>query len=92
KAGIRCGYISLDFDDGVGHALNVFETIDRGLVYIDCTGISGYGPSNCDKIVNVKNGEHYVPISLFPEAGWSSTWGDMGIVTDIYITWDGEWN
>ncbi|MFA7352951.1 MAG: hypothetical protein WCZ22_05680, partial [Dehalococcoidales bacterium] len=26
KAGIRCGYISLDFDDGVGHALNVFET------------------------------------------------------------------
>jgi hypothetical protein len=92
NAGIRCGYISLDFDDGVGHALNVFETIDRGLVYIDCTGISGYGPSNCDKIVNVKNGEHYIPISIFPESGWSSTWQDMGIVTDIYITWDGEWN
>jgi hypothetical protein len=92
KAGIRCGYISLNFDTGEGHALNVFETTDRGLIYVDDTGISSYGPSNCDKIVNVKNGEHYIPISIFPESGWSSTWEDMGIIEDIFTTWDGEWN
>jgi hypothetical protein len=92
KAGMRCGYISLNFDTGEGHALNVFETTDRGLIYIDDTGTFGYGPSNCDKIVDVQVGEDYIPVSLFPVSGWSSTWGDMGIVTDIFITWDGEWN
>jgi hypothetical protein len=103
KTGIRCAYVSIDlsgYSDAygygipadTGHALVAFETIDRGLVYIDCTGIASFGPSNCDKIVDVQINKHYIPISLFAEAGWSSTWGDMGIVTDIYITWDGEWN
>jgi hypothetical protein len=37
-AGIRAGWVSIRFagtDDG--HAINAFETTDRGLVYIDCT-------------------------------------------------------
>jgi hypothetical protein len=94
NAGIRCGYISLDFDDGVGHALNVFETIDRGLIYIDDTGtIGGIGPINNDTIVDVLEiGEEYNPRFLFPSGGWYIPSGEMGIVTDIYITWDGEWN
>jgi len=38
-AGIRAGWVSIDFEgDDKGHALNAFETTDRGLVYIDCTG------------------------------------------------------
>lgn len=38
-AGIRAAWVSLDFEgDDKGHALNAFETTDRGLVYIDCTG------------------------------------------------------
>ena len=37
-AGIRAAYVSVDFGDGPGHALNAFNTTDRGLVYIDCTG------------------------------------------------------
>ncbi len=103
KAGIRCAYVSIDlsgysdtYNYGIttdtGHALVAFKTIDKGLVYIDCTGIASLGPSNCDKIVDVQISENYIPISLFPEAGWSSTWGNMGIVTNIFITWDGEWN
>ncbi len=40
-AGIRAASVSIDFEgDEEGHALNVFETIDKGLVYIDCTGQS----------------------------------------------------
>jgi hypothetical protein len=40
-AGIRAASVSVDFEDGgQGHALNAFDTIDRGLVYIDCTGQS----------------------------------------------------
>lgn len=38
-AGIRAAWVSVDFeDDSEGHALNAFNTIDKGLVYVDCTG------------------------------------------------------
>jgi hypothetical protein len=40
-AGIRAASVSVDFDGSEdGHALNAFDTIDKGLVYIDCTGQS----------------------------------------------------
>jgi len=38
-AGIRVASVSVDFEGGGdGHALNAFDTIDMGLIYIDCTG------------------------------------------------------
>ena len=38
-AGIRAAWVSIDFQgDEEGHACNAFETVDKGLVYIDCTG------------------------------------------------------
>jgi hypothetical protein len=38
-AGIRAASVSVDFEgDEMGHACNAFNTIDKGLVYIDCTG------------------------------------------------------
>ena len=38
-AGIRAAWVSIDLQgEDEGHALNLFETSDRGLVYIDCTG------------------------------------------------------
>ncbi|NQT31020.1 MAG: hypothetical protein HQ588_01675 [Deltaproteobacteria bacterium] len=40
-AGIRAASVSVDFEGSEeGHAMNAFDTIDRGLVYIDCTGQS----------------------------------------------------
>jgi hypothetical protein len=92
RAGIRCAFISINVG-GSGHALNAFNTTDRGLVFIDDTGkLGSFGPSNCDKIVDIlKVGGSYIPKSLFPEPGWSSTWDNVGIVTSIYMTWDGEW-
>ena len=89
--GIRCGYVILTMDNGESHACDVFETTDKGQIFIDDTGISGYGPSNCDKIVNIQIGRQFTPQSLFPEHGWALAWGSMGIVADFSITWDGNW-
>lgn len=102
-AGIRCAYVSLEltgysdpYNSGIGsntgHACNAFETIDRGLVYIDCTGTLGsYGPDNNDTIVDIQVGRQYNPEYLFPSGGWYIPSGAMGTVTSIFITWDGDW-
>lgn len=89
KAGIRCGYVSID---SINHALCVFETTNRGLVFIDDTGkLYNFGPSNCDKAVDVEEGKEYIPVSLFPEPGWYDEWESLGIIEGVFITWDGDW-
>ena len=37
-AGIASAFVAINFEEGIGHAINAFNTTDRGLVYIDCTG------------------------------------------------------
>ena len=99
-AGIRCAYVSIDLSgytdpnhlgipSDTGHALNAFQTIDRGLIYVDDT--NSPGPARCVKTVNAAVGQEYQPVSLFPEAGWGA-WNSMGTVTDMQVTWDGTWN
>lgn len=99
-AGIRCAYVSIDLSgypdpyhygisSNVGHALDAFQTVDRGLVYIDDT--NNPGPTRSVTTENVAVGQQYVPVSLFPEAGWQSTYETMGTVTDIDVVWDGTW-
>jgi len=102
-AGIRCAYVSLEltgytdpYNSGIGsdtgHACNAFQTKDRGLVYIDCTGNSdSYGPENNDTIVDIQVGKQYNPEYLFPSGGWYIPSGAMGTVSDVFITWDGDW-
>ena len=96
-AGWRCAFVEVELEgypdwygygipSSTGHALNAFETTDKGLVYIDCTAAPGYR-GNADKTVDVKVGGQYIPKSLFPEPGWSSTWGNMGTVLDVQIRW-----
>jgi len=88
RAGIRAAYVDVELPGG-HHALNAFKTSDRGLVFIDCTGLeaSQSGPSNCDKTVDVRIGRSYIAKSLFPESGWSVTWGNMGTILDVEIYW-----
>jgi hypothetical protein len=88
RAGIRAAYVAVELP-GAYHSLNAFQTTDRGLVFIDCTGreASQSSPSNCDKTVDVRLGKSYVPKSLVPECGWSTTWGDMGTILDVEIYW-----
>jgi len=91
-AGIRCAYVSVEFAEGLGHACNAFQTTDRGLIYIDCTGIpDSYGPDSNDKIVDIQAGEEYNPDYLFPSGGWYIPGGTMGVVTDCQVIWDGRW-
>ncbi|AEA48119.1 AN1-type zinc finger domain-containing protein [Archaeoglobus veneficus] len=76
-AGIRAGFVAIDFVDGIGHALNVFNTTDKGLVYVDCTGggfitvyqfVDGklvtFSPPHYDKIAYVVVGKEYGLISI----------------------------
>lgn len=81
EAGIRAGYVSLDWVDGsIGHAINAFDTTDEGLVFIDCTGQSEYSQivdndrnittGNWDKVAYVLVGRKYGVISIaYAESG-----------------------
>jgi len=41
RYGMRCAYVEIGFGDVAGHAFNVFETTDKGLIYVDVTGADG---------------------------------------------------
>jgi hypothetical protein len=87
EAGWRCAWVAIEFSgQSAGHALNAFQTTDRGLVFIDDTGaLAGEPhPSNLDKVVDVKVGQAYTPVYLFPEGGWACQ--TMGIVSKIDVT------
>jgi len=87
EAGIRAAYISIklgpcfEFPRIGGHALNAFETTDKGLVFIDCTGPSKKEGINRDKIVDVEVGNDYIPESVFPQPGWF--WVNIGEILEI---------
>lgn len=70
-AGIRAAWVGIDFEgDDEGHALNAFETTDRGLVYIDCTGGGSLSPSleynatSWDTVAYVEIGKEYGLIDI----------------------------
>lgn len=49
--GIRCSIVGLNFaDSNVGHALVAFNTTDKGLVFIDCTGVKDYSTKSWDRV------------------------------------------
>lgn len=88
KAGIRAGYVVIDFASGTpSHAINAFNTIDRGLIYVDDTGTTERSPCSADKTVDVEVGRSYIPQSIFLCPGYSVTWEDLGKVTDISVIW-----
>ncbi len=77
-AGISCAWVAVDFD-GVGgndHACNAFNTVDKGLVYVDCT--------QGDKFVNLVIGTPYTPYSIVDNGYEYET---MGTVKDYEVTW-----
>ncbi len=92
KEGWRCALLSVQLSgypdfynygipSNTGHALNAFETTDRGLVYIDCTSTHRFS-GNADKIIDVKIGKEYMAKSIFPTSGWGE-WLSMGKVVSI---------
>ncbi len=87
NAGIRAAFVSVALDDSSpNHALNAFNTTDRGLIYIDDTGVEQGGLS-ADKTVDVVNDRQYVPESIFPNPGYESQWQSLGTISNIWIQW-----
>ena len=59
-AGIRSGWVGITFEGTEeGHAINDFETTDRGLVYIDCTNGGNNEIHNWDTIAYIQKGDKY---------------------------------
>ncbi len=74
-AGIKAAYVSIDWVSGeIGHAVNAFNTTDKGLVFIDCTGDSLYSqmeanadsvsPGSWDKVAYLVEGRKYGVIAI----------------------------
>lgn len=86
KAGIKAGVVDVSFSDrSDGHALNAFNTTDKGVVFLDCTGTEdNVGGNNADKIVKLEKGELYVPKPLFTS---SMYYENVGIIKDYEIYW-----
>jgi hypothetical protein len=104
-AGIRSAFVALDMEgysdpshlgipSNAGHACDAFQTTDRGLIYVDATGMPAGEdhPQRLMAAVKINVGQEYIPVSLFPEAGWQSAGSSMGTVTNMQVVWDGEWN
>ncbi len=77
RAGIRAGWVSISFGgESIGHACNAFQTLDRGLVYVDCTGRNpalhvqsrsgngNGGPLSWDKVAYIEKGQEYGLVGL----------------------------
>ena len=82
KAGIRCGYVL-----GTMHSFNVFETTDKGLIYVDDTGTS----FDCEAFIDANGKVRLQP--LFPEDK-SKIASITYVGGDVYYeetVWDGEW-
>ena len=63
--GIRCGFVTIEYENTrIGHAINVFNTTDRGMIFIDCTGKNRYHGYMMDKLVNVELNENFSGVYL----------------------------
>ena len=80
-AGIRAAWVRVDFENGTSHALNAFETTDRGLIFTDSTGPEVRHQRGYDCRVYVEIGQPYGgvwigdPLTIFfffIHVGWVS--------------------
>jgi len=76
RAGWKAAFVSIDFaDDPVGHALNAFNTVDMGLVYIDSTAPKDRTEAekaiSSDKVAYIELGKEYGLVALGVAKGFS---------------------
>lgn len=83
KAGIKSGLVLIDLDNGIRHSFNMFNTTDKGIVYIDCT--QSLNCENSDKIIPVlREGEPYIPEPIFNLEYYYTS---MGTIEKIRTFW-----
>jgi hypothetical protein len=87
-SGIRAAYITLDLaGQDIGHALNAFNTTDKGVIYIDNTGSDGGSGCRLDRRVNLQLEQEYIAESIFECPGYLSTWPSLGTVSSFQVFW-----
>ena len=85
RQNITAGVVTCQIN-GTLHALNVFNTTDRGLIYIDCTGAGAGEPiHNYDKIATI-DGQYQVE-PVVDIAPYYYITGKNDTVTDIHVYW-----
>lgn len=85
--GLKTAFVVVEFETGEPHALNAFNTVDYGLVYVDCTGegrfeaapegksIALVPVSSWDKVAYIEEGEKIGFISLgYNEQNFKYNW------------------
>jgi len=61
NAGIKCKYVTVSYNNrSIGHAFNAFNTLDRGLIFVQSQGY--------DSFVNVSIGKEFVLHGVFNES------------------------
>jgi hypothetical protein len=81
-AGIRAGIVAIEFQGGMLHAANVFNTTDKGIVYIDDT--SGDFPwENYDKVGYIEIGKWYGVLNIKNATSFSYSYYE-----DIVNKWE----
>ncbi len=94
--GIKAGVVAIEFTENTGHMCNIFETTDKGRVYIDCTpsvGITSISPTEqafleehplgYDRVAYIKEGEEYGLIDITRAKSFSYV---------TYEIWKIKWN
>jgi hypothetical protein len=84
KAGYKAAWVPIDFtENNLGHCCNAFQTTDKGLIYVDCTGTPD-GADNHDTVVSLKVGQSYIPQSI---TNSNYHFYSMGTVKDFKTYW-----
>lgn len=96
NSGIRCAFVVLRLGASL-HAINAFKTTDKGLVYIDDTGIgipavhplgsTGNTMPNNDKLAQLKPGSDLYESFIFPDLSKGWTIETRESVSNIEIYW-----
>lgn len=79
---IKTAFVVVEFENGEKYALNAFETVDYGIVYVDCTGKGRWD-------IQAFNFDFGIPINL-PDFGllsfyWGAKQADFSMNMDDYL-------
>jgi hypothetical protein len=85
KEGIRCGFVIVYYNHGVGHGMNCFDTRDEGEIFIDFAMVGRYDRARLGGNETEKEGKDFYQIKGRKHYETSS--GRQRNIAEISITW-----
>ena len=92
-SGIKSSYVQLFFDLGrFNHAINGFNTTDKGLIFIDCTNYGMWKKFNKSTPIRLNSSDKLFTLELGKESEITSIdtglrWETLGTLTGMEIYW-----